>query len=108
VVRGWSFLTLAAACDSHDAHHTGAACLLAIAIIVVGRGCGLMQTLLAPLPTALGALHDILGGNVGQHLLVIARGRVKLGCLIAGGVLGGDTAQLLGGVPQGIDWCMEA
>jgi hypothetical protein len=43
-------------------------------------------------------LHD----DVVRRLSAAAWGRVKLGCLIADGVLGGDTTQLLGGIFDGV------
>jgi hypothetical protein len=35
-----------------------------------------------------------------------AQSWVKLGCLIAGGVLCGGASWLLDTVPDGIDWCL--
>jgi hypothetical protein len=64
VVRGQSCLTLAASYDSHGARHDGAACLLVNATIIIGRGCGLLAVLLAPLLAAPGALLDILDNDV--------------------------------------------
>jgi hypothetical protein len=92
VVRGQPCLVLAASRGSHSAHHTGAAHFLAIATIVVDRDCSLLKTLLAPLPTALGTLPDILEVNVKRRLPAVAWGRAELGRLIAGGILGDDTA----------------
>jgi hypothetical protein len=82
---------LAPAHSSYDAHHSGAVCSLAIATVVIGHDCGPLKSLLAPLPTALGALPGVLGGNVDRCLPAVGRGRAKLACLVAGGVLGGDT-----------------
>jgi hypothetical protein len=48
--------------------------------------------LLAPIPITLGALPGVLGGDVRHRLPAIGQGPVKLGCLIAGGVLGGDVS----------------
>jgi hypothetical protein len=39
--------------------------LLAVTTVVVGRGCGLLKLLLAPLPPTMCALPSILGGVVG-------------------------------------------
>jgi hypothetical protein len=65
VVHGRLCLTLAAAHNSHDAHHAGAIRSLAIATVVVDRGCSLLKLLLVPLPATLGALPSILGGDFG-------------------------------------------
>jgi hypothetical protein len=46
-------------------HHAGAACLHAVDTVTVGCGCSLLKTLLAPLPTALGTLLDVLDGDIG-------------------------------------------
>jgi hypothetical protein len=89
VVSGRLRLTLAAACGSHDVHHAGAACLPAVATVAVGCGCSLLKTLLAPLPTALGTLLDVLDGDIGRCLPTNAPARAKLGRLVAGGVLSG-------------------
>jgi hypothetical protein len=60
---------------------------------------------------------DILGimdGNMERCLLVAAWGRLptawgmaKFVHLIDGGVLGGDVAQLLGGVPENVACCLD-
>jgi hypothetical protein len=76
--------------------------LLVVATVVIGRGCGLLKTLIALLPVTLGVLHSVLDGIVRQHLPIVAQGWAKLGCLVAGRILGGDTMQLLGGVPENI------
>jgi hypothetical protein len=59
-----------------------------------------------PLPAALGTLPGILGGDFGRHPPATAWGGVKLGRLIAGGVLCGDASRLIDGVPDGICWCL--
>jgi hypothetical protein len=107
VVHGWSCLLLAAVCDSHDAHHDGAACLLVDTTVIVSRVCGLFVTLLTPLLATLGALLGILDDNVGRRFPAATWGWVKLGRLVADGILGGDAAQLLGGVLDGVDQCLE-
>jgi hypothetical protein len=105
--------TLAAApsdcrcCGSRDVHHTRAARLLVVATIVVDRGCGLLKMMLAPFPTALGTFPSVLDGDVRWCLPAVAWGPAKLGRLAAGGILGGDVAQLLGGIPEDISQCME-
>jgi hypothetical protein len=106
VVHGWSRLMLAATHGSHDVHHTGAICSLAATTIVISRGRGLLKSLLPPLPTTLGTLPSVLGGDISQCLPVVARGWSKLGCFIAGSILGGDTTQLLGGVHDGTGRCL--
>jgi hypothetical protein len=49
VVCGQSRLTLAATCSSRGAHRDRAACLLAIANVITGCGCGLPEMLIVPL-----------------------------------------------------------
>jgi hypothetical protein len=65
---------LAATCGSHGMHHTGAARLLVVATVVIGRSCDLLKTLLAPLPTTLGTLLDVLDGDVRRRLPDVALG----------------------------------
>jgi hypothetical protein len=84
-------------------------CFLIVFAFVVSHGCKPLRTLLAPLLAALGTLLGVLDSNVKQHLLVAdwghlpaAWGRVMFSHLIAGGVLCGDAAQLLGGVPESV------
>jgi hypothetical protein len=98
---------LAAAYGSHDTHHSRAAHLPTVATVAIGRGRSLLKTLLAPLPPSLGDLPGFLDGNVRRRLPAVARGQVKLGHLIAGGVLGSNAAQLLSGVPDGANQCLE-
>jgi hypothetical protein len=81
---------LAAACGSHKVHHAGVARLLVVTAILIGYSCSFLKMLLKPLPIALGGLPGVLHCDVGQSLLAIARDLVKLGCLVAGGILGGD------------------
>jgi hypothetical protein len=107
VVRGWPLMSLAAACDSHDAHLDIVACLLVDAAIITDRGCGLLAALLAPLLAALGSLLGILDDDVGWRFPIATWGWVKLGRLVVDGVLGGDAAQLLGGVLDGVGLCLE-
>jgi hypothetical protein len=71
--------------------------------------------LLAPLLATLGALLSVMDDDVGWCLLVTAQGRlpvawgrVEFGRLIVCGILGGDAAQLLGGVHENIIHCLEA
>jgi hypothetical protein len=90
VVHGWPRLMLATAYDCHGVHNNGATCLLVDVIVVIGRGCSLLAVLLAPLLATLGALLGILDDDVGRRFPVAAWGWVKLGHLIADGVLGGD------------------
>jgi hypothetical protein len=78
-----------------------------ITIVTIGRGCGLLNMLLAPLPATLGALPNILDGNVRRCIPAVALGWVKLGRLVTSSVLGGDAAQLLGGVPNDVCWFLE-
>jgi hypothetical protein len=103
-------LTLVAVLDGRDTPHVGATCLTVVAVVVVGHGHVPLRALLAPLLAALEALLGAVDGDVGQHILAIAWGRLpaslgmtKFSRLVAGGVLGGDTAQLLNGVPENVD-----
>jgi hypothetical protein len=73
----------------------------------VGRGCDLLKTLLAPLPAALDVHSGILDGGIRRRFPAIAWGWVMLGRLVTGGMLGGDTSQLLGGVPDGAGHCLR-
>jgi hypothetical protein len=97
---------LAAAHKNHDAHHVGVLLSLAIATVVVGHGCSLMKSLLAPHLATLGALPSILGGDFSRHPNVAAQDWVKLGHLVAGGILCDGASQLLDGVPDSIGCCL--
>jgi hypothetical protein len=97
-------LTLVAMRSSHNTPHIRVDCLLVIAVIMVGRGHG-----------PLGALPGAVDDDDGQHLLTAAWGRLpaslgrkKFNRLIADGILGGNIALLLGGVPENIDVCALA
>jgi hypothetical protein len=102
VVCGRPRLALGAACDSRDAHDASPPppYLATVTTIIVDRGCGLLKKLLAPFPAA---LLVILDGDSRRCLLAVAWGQAKLSNLVAGGVLGGDVVQLLGGVLEDID-----
>jgi hypothetical protein len=77
VVCGRPHLALAAADDSHDAHHTGATYFLAVAIIIVGHGCDRLKTLFTPLLAALDALLGVMDGDVGRHVIPDFANRTK-------------------------------
>jgi hypothetical protein len=94
VVCGQPWLVLAAACGSHDTQHIGATRLLVVATGAVDHDCSLLKTLLTPFPSALGALPSVLDGDIGWRLP-------------AGGILGGDAKQLIGGIREGINQCLE-
>jgi hypothetical protein len=103
-------MLLAAACGSHDVLHAGATYFLIVATVIVGRSRNPLRMLFAPLLLTLG----VLDGDVGRCLLTTAQGRLpaawgsmKFDHLIASGVLGGDAAQLLSGVPENVVWCLE-
>jgi hypothetical protein len=98
---------LATACNSYGARHVGASYLLAIADVIVGHGGGLLKMLNGPLPTNLGTLLGVLGGDVGRCFFTIMWGWVKLGRLVAGSVLGGNAVQLLDGVPHSVGSCLK-
>jgi hypothetical protein len=102
VVRGQSHLMLAATYDDRGACHVGATRLIVDAIVLVGRGCGLLMALLAPLLASLGALLDILYDDARRNFPIAASGRVKLGRLSADGVLDDDAMQLLGDILGGV------
>jgi hypothetical protein len=103
VVRGRPRLMLAAAYDSHRAHHDGAVCFLVDATVGGSHGCGLLATLLAPLLATLSALLGILDDDVGRHFPAAAWGWVQLGRLVADDELDGNATQLLGGVLEDVD-----
>jgi hypothetical protein len=107
VVCGRPRLTLAAASGCRDAHHPGAAYLLANATVAIGCNCGLLVVLLAPPLAALGALHGVLDGDVMRHFPTAAQGWEKLERFIADGVLGGDATPLLGGALGDVGRCLE-
>jgi hypothetical protein len=102
-------LALATACGSHDVPLVKDICFLIIAIIIVGRSRNPMRTLLAPHLAALGAPHGAMNIDVGWRQLATAWGHLpaawggkKLGHLIAGGIPGSDTTQLLSGAPKNV------
>jgi hypothetical protein len=109
VVGRWPQLMLVVVRGYRSAPHVGAAHLPVVAVIVVGRGHSPFRTLLAlPLAT-LDTLPGSMDHNVGWRLPVTAWchllapwGKTKFGRLAVGDVLGGDTAQLLGGVPENV------
>jgi hypothetical protein len=101
VVHGWPRLMLATAYDHRSVLHVRAACLLLDVAIIVDRDCGLLAVLLVPPIAALCALLSILDGDIRQCSPATTRGRVKLGHLVADGVLGGDASPLLDGVLEG-------
>jgi hypothetical protein len=63
--------------------------------------------LLVSLLATLGALLGILDDDGGRRFPNATWGWVKLGHLIANNILSGDTAQLLGGVLDGVDRCLK-
>jgi hypothetical protein len=81
--------------------------LLVVATVVAGRGCGHLAALLVPLFVALDAVPNILDDDSRRHFPAAAWGRVKLGHLVADGILCVDVVQLLGGVLNGGDRCLE-
>jgi hypothetical protein len=110
VVCRRSCLVLATACGNRDVPHAKAACFLVVATIIAVCGRNPLRTFLVPLLATLG----IMDGDVEWHLLAAARGhrpaawgRAMFGCLIVGGVLGGDAVQVIGGVPKNVAWCLE-
>jgi hypothetical protein len=77
-----------------------------VVVIVVSCGHGPLKELLVPLFVALDAIPATEDGDVGRRSLPAAQGRLPIylgqvyyDCLIAGGVLGGDTARCLDYVP---------
>jgi hypothetical protein len=92
VVHGWSHLMLAAACDGCGTHNAGGTRLIVDAAIVADRNCGLLMALLVPLLATLGTLPDILEDDTRRRFPAAAWSWVKLGCLVADGILGNDAA----------------
>jgi hypothetical protein len=113
-------LTLVTVRGSHDVPHVGAAHHLVVAIAIIGHGCSPLRTLLAPPLATLGALPSTLDSDVTRCLLAAAWGRLpafsgkmKFGRLAIGGILSGNTTQLLGVVPKNVDvsaqpWVLRA
>jgi hypothetical protein len=98
VVHGRPRLMLPAACNSRATHHDGApACLLmppsSSAMVAVS-----WAMLLVPLLAALGTHLDIMDDDIGWCFPAATWGWVKLGRLVADGILGDDATQLLGGL----------
>jgi hypothetical protein len=89
-VRGRPRLMLAAARSGRNTPNAGVIRSLAVATVVINRSCSLLNSLLVPLPIALGAIPGVHGGASSPCPLAAALGRVKLGCLAAGGVLCGS------------------
>jgi hypothetical protein len=98
---------LATSCGGRGVHHTRAARLLVVAVVITGHECGLLMVLLAPLFAALGTLLGILDDDVGQCFPTATWSRMKLGSLVADSLLGSDAMQLLDGVLDGVDRCLE-
>jgi hypothetical protein len=74
---------------------------------VIGHSRGPLKVLLAPPLAVLDALLSAVDGNVGRCPLAAAwgrlpasLGRMKFDRHVAAGVLGGDTVQLISGVPK--------
>jgi hypothetical protein len=114
VVYRRSCLELVAVCGSCSVPHVEPACFLTIVALVASRGHSPLRTLLAPLLATFDALLGVMGGNVGQDLLAATWGHLpavwgqtKFNRLIAGGVVGGDVAKLLSGVPKSVVRCLE-
>jgi hypothetical protein len=70
---------------------------------------GPLQTLISPLLATIDALLGVVASDIGQRLLAAAwarlptsLGRKKFSHLVAGGIVGGDAVQLLGGVLENI------
>jgi hypothetical protein len=77
-----------------------------VVVVMVDHDRGPLRALLVPL---LAALLGTVDGDVGRCLLAAAWGRLpdslgrtKVGRLVANGILGGDAAWLLNGVPKNI------
>jgi hypothetical protein len=92
---------------SRDAPHVGAAHLLVVTVVIVGRSP--LRTLLAPPLAAVDALPRTLDGDVRRYLPAVAWGhlptswkKTESGCLTTGGILGGDAAYLLGGLLENV------
>jgi hypothetical protein len=106
VVCGQPHLTLAITCGT-VAHTTPK--LLACLLLPLSSPAAVAtyKTLLVPLPSTIGTLPSVLDGDIRQRFPAIASSWVKLGPLIVGSVLGGDAAQLLYGVPNGVGRCLK-
>jgi hypothetical protein len=104
-----SCLALATIHGGCDMLLVGAVRFLVIIAVIVNHSCNPLRTLLSPLLAALGVLHGVLGSNIGWRRFAAAGGcfpttwdKESFGCLLAGGVLGGDVEQFLGSVPKNV------
>jgi hypothetical protein len=100
------YLTVVVVHDGRDTHHIEATCL---PIIMFSHGHAPFKAQVVPLLATLDALLAAVDRDVGWcHLgatwghLPVSLGKMKFGCLVAGGVLGGGAAWLLEGVPKNI------
>jgi hypothetical protein len=83
-------------CSLRPPRHAGASFLPVDTTFIIGRG--LLEVLLVPLLAALGALLDILGGDIRQWSPEAALGRARLSRLVVDGVSSGGAAPLLGAI----------
>jgi hypothetical protein len=97
----WSRLALAAAHGLCGMLRARAACSLVDAAIAIS--CGLLVVLFAPLLASLGTRLNTLDGNARRRFPIAARGRLKLGRLGAGGIMGGVPMLFFGGGPGSVD-----
>jgi hypothetical protein len=107
VVHRQPHRTLVTVRDSWDAPHADAARFLVMAVVAACRGRSTLKPLFAPLVATFYILLGAVSGDIGRHLLVIARCRLhaslckeKHGCLIVGGALGGDATRLIKRGPE--------
>jgi hypothetical protein len=109
VVCRWPHLTPVTMCNSRDVPHARAACLTAVAVIMVNHGCGPLRMLLVPLPATLSATLGAVDDTIGRRFLAATWGHLptslggtKCNCFVASGVWAGDAVWLLGGVPKDV------
>jgi hypothetical protein len=100
---------LATTCIDRNVSYTGATHLPVVAVVADGHGRRPLKAQLAPLAVTFDSFLGIVSGNVGRGLLVVAWDRLpaslhwaKHDCLIIGGALGGDVAQLLERALEGV------
>jgi hypothetical protein len=114
VVCQWLRLMLDTTTGGRNALHAGVVHLIVVVVVVVNCVCDPLRAPILPLLATLGVLLGALNGDVGWRCIAAAkdhcpppRDKERFGYLLASGVLGGDTEQLLDGVPKNVVKCLK-